>query len=197
MSEPQTDLVRSALEGAGFEAPDVSLRELGPVGMVTIRGDFASDGFAGAVKTVTGFDLPETRRFVGGPEAGLGWMSPDELLYVCAYGDAPGAATALSEALAEAPHLAINVSDARAAFRVRGAGARELIAKGAPVDMSPEAFGPGDLRRSRLGQVAAAFWFDETGEAEGLTIVCFRSLADYVFEWLKASAKDGARPGLY
>ena len=76
---------------------------------------------------------------------------------------------------------------------VAGQGARELIAKGAPVDMSPQAFGTGDLRRTRIGQVAAAFWLGD----DGFTLVCFRSVGAYVFDWLKASAAEGARPGLY
>ena len=88
----------------------------------------------------------------------------------------------------------MNVSDARAVFSVTGRGARELIAKGAPVDMSPAAFGLGDLRRTHIGQVAAAFWMTAD---EALTLVCFRSYAGYMFDWLSASAKDGATPGLY
>ncbi|MEX2518913.1 MAG: sarcosine oxidase subunit gamma family protein [Paracoccaceae bacterium] len=121
-------------------------------------------------------------------------MSPDELLFVTGYELAPQAALALGEALAGRRHLAANVSDARAVFRINGPGARELIAKGAPVDLSPTAFGPGDLRRTRLGQVAAAFWI---GDDDAFTLVCFRSVGVYVFDWLKASAASGARPGLF
>lgn len=183
----------SALNGAVFEGPLVSIKELGPVGMVTIRGDFASNAFATAVETTCGGPIPGQRRF----EGALGWMSPDELLWTGAYADAPGVVSALGEALADEHHLAVNVSDARAVFSVTGKGARELIAKGAPVDMSPAAFGPGDLRRTHIGQVAAAFWMGaESGEA-GFTLVCFRSYADYMMGWLSASAKDGATPGLY
>lgn len=185
MSEPI-----SALNGAGFEGPLVSIKELGPVGMVTIRGDFASAAFASAIEDVCGGPIPGQRRF----EGALGWMSPDELLWTGAYADADGIVAGLTEALAGEHHLAVNVSDARAVFRVTGSGARELIAKGAPVDMSPAAFADGDLRRTHIGQVAAAFWM--TGE-DNLTLVCFRSFAGYMFDWLSASAKDGATPGLY
>lgn len=182
----------SALNGAIFEGPLVSIKERGPVGMVTIRGDFAEPAFAGAVEEACGAPIPGVRRF----EGGLGWMSPDELLWVGRYEDAPGVAERLGAALAGVHHLAVVVSDARAVFSIAGAGARELIAKGAPVDMAPAAFGPGDLRRTHLGQVAAAFWM-EGDPAAGLTLVCFRSYADHVFRWLSASAKDGATPGLF
>lgn len=189
MSEPIT-----TARGARFEGPDVSVAEAGPVGMINIRGDFEDPAFAEAVRSVTGAALPGRRRFAPVRQGGLGWMSPDELLYLTAYGEAPEASRALGEALAGRHHLAANVSDARAVFRIFGLGARELIAKGAPVDLAPAAFGPGDLRRTRLGQVAAAFWMGDDG---AFTLVCFRSVGAYVFDWLKTSAASGARPGMF
>ena len=186
MSEPV-----SALNGAIFEGPNVSIKDLGPVGMITIRGDFSSAAFTAAVEAVCGAPVPGVRRF----EGGLGWMSPDELLWACDYHDAPALAAKLAEALGDEHSLVVNVSDARAVFEIKGRSARELIAKGAPVDMSPEAFTPGDFRRSHLGQVAAAFWLSD--ETAGFRFVCFRSYADYVFNWLSASAKSGATPGVF
>ena len=183
----------SALNAAVFEGPLVSIKELGAVGMVTIRGDFASKTFSAAVENVCGGPIPSQRRFSGA----LGWMSPDEILWTGDYADAPGIVAALDEALGDEHHLAVNVSDARAVFRITGQGARELIAKGAPVDMSPAAFTVGDLRRTHIGQVAAAFWMVGDEPTADLTLVCFRSFAGYMFDWLATSAKDGATPGLY
>ncbi len=180
----------SALNGAVFEGPLVSVKELGAIGMVTIRGDFTSAAFAAAVEKVCGGPIPALRKFAGS----LGWMSPDELLWIGDYADAAKIVAELTVELGDEHHLAVNVSDARAVFRLTGQGARELVAKGAPVDMSPTSFGEGDLRRTHIGQVAAAFWMDSD---EALMLVCFRSFADYMFNWLSASAKDGATPGLY
>ncbi len=180
----------SALNGVDFEGPLVSIKELGAVGMVTIRGDFSSAVFAAAIEKVCGGPIPAQRKFTGS----LGWMSPDELIWTGIYAEAQTIVAALTTDLGDEHHLVVNVSDARAVFRLTGQGARELIAKGAPVDMSPAAFAAGDLRRSHIGQVAAAFWMDSD---EGLTLVCFRSFAGYMFDWLSASAKDGATPGLY
>lgn len=189
MSEPVTPMA-----GASFTGPAAVIRDMGPVGMVTIRGDFADPDFAASVTGVAGCTPPDTRRFSEVGAGGLGWMAPDELLLVTGYAAAPGAVEALKSALAGRHHLVADVSDARAVFRIEGKGARELIAAGAPVDLSPEAFGPGDFRRTRLGQVAAAFWM---GADDAFTLICFRSLGIHVFEWLKASARSGARPGLF
>ena len=84
------------------------------------------------------------------------------------------------------------MSDARAVFRLDGPGAREVLAKGAPVDLAPAAFGPGDFRRTRLGQVAAAFWMPEP---EVFDLMCFRSVAGFVADWLATAARPGSLPG--
>lgn len=185
----------SALDRATFEGPLVSIAEAGPVGMITIRGDFADAGFAKAVEAAAGVAVPEVRTFAETATGGLGWMSPDELLWVLPYDDAPKAATDLSAALGDSHHMVVNVSDARTVLRVTGKAARELIAKGAPVDMSPAAFAAGQFRRSHIGQLAAAFWV--SGDERTITIVCFRSAGAYLFAWLSESARDGATPGLY
>ena len=48
------------------------------------------------------------------------WMSPDELLILVPYAEAGQAVTVLQEALGDAHHLAVDVSDARAHFRLTG-----------------------------------------------------------------------------
>ena len=79
-------------------------------------------------------------------------------------------------------------------FRVSGTNAREVLGKLAPVDFSASAFQPGQIRRSRLAQVAGAFWMDDT---ETFRVVCFRSTADYVFKLLKVAAQPGSEVGFY
>jgi sarcosine oxidase subunit gamma len=63
------------------------------------------------------------------------------------------------------------------------------MAKLAPADLNPDSFTLGDFRRTRLGQVAAAFWMRDEDTFE---VICFRSVADYTFDLLAASAKAGA-----
>jgi sarcosine oxidase subunit gamma len=171
---------------------DVSVERLGPTGMITLRGVLAAPRLAAAVEAATGHGMPAVRRIHGGLGGGVAWMSPDELLLLVPRDDAPARTAALGDALAGTHHLAADVSDARAAFRLTGAGAREVIAKGAPVDLHPAAFGPGDLRRTRLGQVAAAFWIPAPDTFE---LVAFRSVGDFVEAWLRLAATPGTLPG--
>ena len=69
----------------------------------------------------------------------------------------------LEKALKGEHSLAVNVSDARSIFTLMGKGVREVIAKGSPADMSVEGLPLGEMRRSRLGQIAVAFWLTKEG----------------------------------
>nr|WP_325252076.1 sarcosine oxidase subunit gamma family protein [Amylibacter sp.] len=177
----------SVVNGASFDGA-VQVKDAGLVGMVTLRGDFASAKLGKAVNAAVGLALPEARGIKTGTKGGVAWMSPDELLLFCDYSDADALVAKLDKALAGEHFLAVNVSDARASFRLTGAGVREVIAKGSPADLSPEALKIGEMRRSRLGQVAVAFWLSD---AETLELVCFRSVGRFVYDWLcVAAAKD-------
>lgn len=183
MSDPQL-----ALGGASFDGL-ARIEELPGQGMITLRGDLTDTAIAKAVKTVFGVALPGQRGTAFDGAQGALWMSPDEALLLCPYEEARQRADELAEALTDSHALVVNVSDARAVFRLHGAGLREVIAKLAPVDMSPGAFEPGEVRRTRLAQVAAAIWMDD---ARTLRLVCFRSVAGYVFGTLRAAANESA-----
>ncbi|QPH53121.1 sarcosine oxidase subunit gamma [Pontivivens ytuae] len=171
----------------------VRVQQIDPVGMVTIRGDLTDAAFREAVGGAVG-PIPDTRRINGGASGGLAWMSPDELMLFCPAADAPAAAVGLADRLARQHHLAVDVSDARAVFRLTGAAVRDVLAKGAPVDLAPGRFEPGEIRRTRLGQVAVAFWLTDAETAE---LVCFRSVADFVAEWLRIAAATDAPVGFH
>ncbi|WP_071673256.1 sarcosine oxidase subunit gamma [Nioella nitratireducens] len=183
----------SALMGAVAEGR-TRVEEGGLVGMITLRGDLDSARVKAAVKDATGLDVPGQRQVVTGDDASVAWMSPDELLIVVAHDQAPGTVAAMAQALADEFATVANVSDARALFRVSGPSAREAVAKLAPVDLHPASFGAGEMRRTRLAQVPAAIWL--SGDDE-LSLICFRSVAKYVFGILELSAADGAEVGIF
>ncbi|MEM6742291.1 MAG: sarcosine oxidase subunit gamma family protein [Pseudomonadota bacterium] len=162
-------------------------------GMLSLRA--AAE--AGAdLASALGTPAPAPRRLERAGARSLAWMSPDEWLLQAPRDDLPALAEAARAALGDRPHLIVDVSDARALFRIEGPGARDVLAKGAPVDLSRAAFGPGDFRRTRLGQVACAFWLAGPGDAEAFELVCVRSVADHVGAWLVHAARPGAAPGV-
>lgn len=176
----------SALQGekhSGF----VEVAEAGLRGMVTLRGDLGASKLRKAVKSVTGLPVPARRRIELAQDKAVAWMSPDELLVMLPYDEAPAAVAALQEALAGEHHLVADVSDARAVFTIRGPKAHEVLMKLCPVDM--ETFEEGEIRRTRAAQVAAAFW--KSGPDE-FTLVSFRSVAAYVMGLLEISSRPGS-----
>ncbi len=179
----------TALDGARFEGA-VTVEDAGLRGMITLRGDLASAAVKNAATGVTGVDMPGLRKAATRGDRGILWMSPDELLILCPYVETAQVAETMRAGLAGEHALVADVSDARALITLRGNGLREVLAKLAPVDMSPAAFAPGDLRRTRLAQVAGAFWLVSEREAQ---VICFRSVARYVFGLLANAAEFDAR----
>ena len=176
----------SALNGkvyGGF----AKVSEAGLQGMITLRADLAAPEVKAAVKKVTGCAMPEARRIVTVGGKAVAWMSPDELMLLVPYKDAPAAVAQLDKALAKSHALACDVSDARVLFRVTGAKGGDVLQKLCPVDIA--ALAPDEIRRTRAAQVACAFW--RSGPDE-ISLVSFRSVAGYVMGLLEHSARPGS-----
>ena len=124
----------SALNGVSFTGI-AKIEEAGLQGMITLRGDFASQGFKDALKKLTGRVAPKTRETYAAKGRRVLWMSPDELMILTDYASVQDDLATLTDALSGEHALAVNVSDARAFFRITGESAREVIGKLAPVDM--------------------------------------------------------------
>ena len=182
----------SALNGASFDGL-ARIEETGLQGMITLRGDLSAKAVKSAATAASGVRrVPDQRQANVSGEKGLCWMSPDELLVLCPYGAVAEALEKMQAALAGSHALAVNVSDARAVVRLSGPAAREVLAKLCPVDLAPAAFTPGMFRRTRMAQVPAAIWMTD---AQTIHIVCFRSVAQYVFDLLRGASEAGSEVG--
>jgi sarcosine oxidase subunit gamma len=163
-----------------------SVRRIAPLGMITLRAKADTPGLDAAVQAATGCALPGLRRIKTAGNRAAAWMSPDELLLILPLAEVATGLTGVASALKGQHHLAVDVSDARALFRIDGVGADQVLRKLSPVDF--DLLKAGEMRRTRVAQVAAAFWRDETG----FTLVCFRSVADYVMGLLTVSSRSGS-----
>ncbi len=181
----------SALPGARYSGI-VTVAEGGLRGMIVLRGDLASKPLAKAVKEATGQALPGTRQIALGKKGAVAWMAPDELLILTDHATVGTTLSKMEAALAGEFVTLADVSDARAVFTLSGAAARDVLAKACPVDFAD--FPVGSLRRTRAAQVAAAIW---RSAAEEFTLVCFRSVAPYMWDLLTTLARPGGEVGLY
>lgn len=175
----------SALGHATFDG-FATVREIGPLGMITLRAKADVAELPAAIRAAVGTEVPAQRRVVVDGDRAAGWMGPDEYLLILPYDQVGPALAAIAAAMGAAHHLAVDVSDARAVFRVEGDKAAQVLAKLMPVDFAT--LQPGELRRSRAAQVAAAIWAQDGG----YTLVCFRSVAGYVMGLLSHSALPGS-----
>ena len=189
MSEPV-----SALRNIRATGGIAQIAGIGPLGMITLRGDLSAGWMRKAAIAATSASLPDQGRCEMQEDGGLAWMSPDELLLICPYAEVPERLEKLNKGLKDRHALAVNVSDARAIFDVSGPAAREVVAKLAPVDLSPGEFAPGQFRRTRLAQVPAALWMPD---AERIRLVVFRSVARYVYDLLEVAAQPGSEVGYF
>lgn len=180
----------SALHGASAQG-FAEIRDMGLQGMITLRGDLGAANLKKVVKAAIGADMPTAGHITLKDNGALAWMSPDELLLLVPYGEVEAKLSDIAKGMGDAHHLAVDVSDARCMFSLTGDDAlvREALAKVMPVDTSPAAFKLGQFRRSRMAQVPAAIWMAAEGEVR---IVCFRSVAQYVFDLMKGATAPGS-----
>jgi len=184
MRDPVSPLGNASFDGF------CKVKEIGPLGMISLRAKPDVKELAKAVKAAVGTKVPAQRKIeIAGDANGsraCGWMSPDEYLLILPYAETGAAMAAIAKEMGAAHHLAAVVSDARAVFRVEGEKADQVLAKLCPVDF--ETLAEGELRRTRAAQVAAAFWKD----GDGFSVVCFRSVAGYMMGLLSHSAEKGS-----
>jgi len=191
MSEPISALGMARFDGLAGVA------DCGLQGMITLRGDLSARAVKSAVTTATGITGPKQPRplqIVTGKAGTAAWMSPDEMLLLCPYGEVDAVLAAMQQKLAKAHALAVDVSDARALLQVTGPSAREVMAKLCPLDLSPATFQPGTIRRTRMAQIPAALWMEDEMSFQ---VICFRSVADYAFNLLKTAAQPESGVGYF
>lgn len=84
----------------------------------------------------------------------------------------------------------VNQTDGRSVFCICGPRARDVLAKGLPIDMDPRVFGPGDTALTLAGHINVHFWQIDLSPAYEFAVP--RSFAASFYDWLfAASAKYG------
>lgn len=177
--------VATPLDGQHFTTEGFTL-SVADTNLITYRGDLADPKLAAVLRDALGATMPAQGGLVQGSLGALGWMSPDELLILTQEPAGPIVGQ-IAQAMAGNHHLVLDLSDARAVMVLQGRGVRRILAKVTPADLRPASAPAGSLRRTRIGQVPAAILFLE----DEVRVLCFRSVARYVFDLLAQSAKDG------
>ncbi len=158
------------------------------VGKINLRGR-PNKRFLAAVRAASGLEPPtEPNTAVGGNGRTALWLGPDEWLIVTAPGE-EGATCASLRAMRLGQHFAVtDVGEGRGVIGLAGPRARDVLAKGCPLDLHPRAFGPGRCAQSTLAK--ALVILHQTSDRPDYDIYVDRSFADYLWTWLEDAAAE-------
>ena len=179
------------LELRRFDGRGITLAEQPRRTVIDVRGNPSDARFLRALESVT--DLPPPLApgtSASGLLATLLWMGPDEWLVASEVQAGEGLAASLAAALRGIPSAVTDVSDARIVYAVRGSNARDLLARGSPLDLHDRAFRPGRCARSVLAKVPAIV--HRASAEPAFEVHVARSYRDYAWEWFLAAAADYA-----
>jgi sarcosine oxidase subunit gamma len=140
-----------------------------------------------AVKSSYGVDLPDDATVGHGPEVSFVGYGPGQWLAV----SETLAGDALARDLKQRLKGLASVSDqsgGRTVLRLSGPRAREVLAKGLPIDLHPRAFGPGSAATSTISLMGVQLW--QVDGAPTYDIALFRSLSASFWRWLTASEAE-------
>ena len=167
--------------------PGVSVLTLGDMGFATLIAGAGSADLERTTKRLIGLDLPRTPSAVLSGMHGLVWAGPDQWLLIAR--QRAGLSDLLASLSADA--AVSDQSHARAALRVSGARAREVLAKGSMVDLHPSVFPVGATALTSFAQIGVQLWRTEDGPDGAIfEILVARSMAGSFWSWFAASAAE-------
>lgn len=154
---------------------------------INLRG--AGAGFRATVRAVTGCEPPvDAGTVVRGDACDIAWLGPDEWLLTSETRDPAATVDALRAGLAGQHCAVTDLGAARRAFRIEGARAADVLAKGTTVDLHPRAFGPGCCAQTLLGK--ATVLIVRADAAPAFDVYVARSFADYLRRWLVECGRE-------
>ena len=159
------------------------------LGHLNLRGVAADSKFVAAVHEVIGVRPPAAPNTVAEAFGNVVcWLGPDEWLIMAPAGRQAQIEQSLRASLGDVRSAVTNVSGGQTVIVIRGVAARDVLAKGCPLDLHPRAFGVGRCAQSHLAKAAILVRVVDTTPA--FEIVVRRSYADYLWLWLVDAAAE-------
>jgi methylglutamate dehydrogenase subunit D len=140
-----------------------------------------------AVKSSYGVNLPDESSVVQGPDVGFVGYGPGQWLAVSETLGGEALARDLGQRLKGLASIS-DQSGGRTVLRLSGPRARDMLAKGLPIDLHPSVFGPGSAATSTISLMGVQLWQVDDGPTYDIAL--FRSLSASFWRWLTASAAE-------
>ena len=166
----------------------VGMAELPLLAMINLRGAAGNAAFATGAKDVLGAELPTVANTWTSSDKGeLLWLGPDEWLAISAKGEESAIADKFRKAF-DGQHVSVTeTGEARTTIRLSGPRARDVIAKGCPLDLHPAVFADGQCAQSHIGRALTIL---QCRERETIDIHVLRSFAEYLWIWFEDAARE-------
>jgi sarcosine oxidase subunit gamma len=140
-----------------------------------------------AVNTAFGIALPDGPRRATRGAITFAGTGPDQWIASAEGSEAAGFAVRLRGRIG--PFAAVSdQSDSRLVLRLSGPHVRDVLAKGAPVDLHPKAFKAGDVAGTLISYIGVQI--DMLDDAPTYQLTAPRSMAGSFWSWLSASAAE-------
>ena len=137
---------------------DVRVSHIVVAGMASIVARAGnSEELATAVRDRLGIELPRTPRLASAHGLSLAWAGPEQWLARSETSEGRLLESRLRTELGALAAVA-DQSDSRVVFRIEGPQAREILAKGVPVDLHSEAFAVNDVATTLFGHIGVQIW---------------------------------------
>ena len=188
---PRSALAAVATPGrfgkSGGEPGVIIVERLG-LGLATVAARKGqTEALKAAVADAYGIDLPDTSRAVAGPDATFIGYGPGQWLAISESLSAESLARDLDQKLKGLASIS-DQSGGRTVLRISGPRARDVLAKGLPIDLDPRAFPLGSAATSTISLMGVQIW--QTDDMRSYDIAMFRSVSQSFWRWLTASAAE-------
>jgi methylglutamate dehydrogenase subunit D len=158
---------------------------------LTIASLAANAGKSGVLKATIraayGADLPTTPERIEAKGIAFIWYGPDQWLAVAERDNGRDLETELKKITAGLAAV-VDQSDGRAVIRISGPRARDVLAKGMPIDLHPRAFKANGVAITHASHIGVILW--QAGPEPTYEIAMFRSFADSFTHWLTDAAAE-------
>ena len=145
---------------------------------------------ATAMKSNYGVDLPSSPMRVENNGIALVWAGPGLWLATAERAGGRDLEIELKPKLSGLASV-VDQSDGRAVLRMSGKAARDVLAKGLPIDLHQRAFKTGDAAITHASHIGITLW--QLDDMPTYEIAMFRSFADGFWHWLQdAAAANGS-----
>ena len=182
-------LVRdSALPPERLRPRGIRLAERTGLGKIDLRGDPSERSFMTAVGRVLDLLLPTEPNTSAAKNAITAlWLGPDQWLLTCPADDVAFFLNTLRQALAGSHSALTEMTDGRIALALAGPSARDLLAKGCPLDLHPRTFRPGHCAQTLLAKANILLHLraDDPDSGPTFDLYVARSFSHYLWTWLE------------